>query len=164
MTATQATILKLAILSVVVLSIGFVGGRTMASNTHGSSRHELIIPGHPQSLTVAWMPSMDAPLSTQQPIILSANDARVARLVSAVNDLPYIAGDGITSCPADDGSGYRLEFKYSDGDQWTVEMPTTGCRPVTAGGAWAYAYASDMVLGDIGAILPPGADIHNLGR
>lgn len=164
MIVTQPTILRLAILSVALLSLGFVGGRTIVTNTPGSSRHDLIIPGRPESLTIAWMPSMDAPLSIRQPTTLPANDARVVRLVSAVNALPYISGDGITSCPADDGSGYRLEFKYTNGDQWTVETPTTGCRPITAGGAWAYAYASDMVLADIGAILPPGADIHNLGR
>jgi hypothetical protein len=83
-------------------------------------------------------------------------DQRAQKVIADLNALPYLPG-GVTSCPADDGSQYVLQFDYSNGDRWTVTVDATGCRTVMAGGVWAHAMAfpeRSPLLKDLSVIVP----------
>ncbi|TMD16086.1 MAG: hypothetical protein E6J00_01305 [Chloroflexi bacterium] len=148
----------LAMVAAIALTAGVVGGRMTGSpptQTNGT-RSEPIVTGSPTTITVTWQPSIPAGES-QRSATLTVADQRVGKVIADLNALPYRSGDGVTSCPADDGSAFRLQFDYPNGDRWTVTVEATGCRTVTAGGAWTHAMAFpelSPLLKDLSAIVP----------
>jgi hypothetical protein len=70
--------------------------------------------------------------------------AVIKKIVGDLNALEPIPGTGnvVGSCPNDSGHSYTIEFTYSNGDKWTVEVNRLGCHEVTAGGFWPRTVAS----------------------
>jgi len=149
---------SIAVVALVSMSLGIVGAKVTGERT-STVRLQPIVLGQPTTLTVAWQASADAPTEKSRSITLAADDRRVARVINDLNELPYLSGDGVTSCPAEDGSGYTLQFGYRGGDRWTIVVQASGCRNVSAGGSWAHATAfpeQSSLLNDLSLILPAG--------
>lgn len=149
---------SIAIVALVSMGLGIVGAKVTGGTT-STARLQPIVAGQPTSLTVVWQASADAPAEKSRSLALPAGDKRVVRVINDLNELPYLSGDGVTSCPAEDGSGYTLQFGYPNGDRWTIVVQASGCRNVTAGGSWAHGTAfpeQSSLLSDLSLILPAG--------
>lgn len=117
------------LLLAVATILGFIAGYILGT-TSGSGAAQPIVPGTPAEVIVA----IHAGLARRERVVAHARlraPTAVALIVRDLNELPAIKQSTLL-CPNDNGSFDVLQFRYRDGDRWTIVVKRSGCLLVYA--------------------------------